>query len=301
MRSKGVLLEGRPRESPSGNLVVQEESPPLTVDQLKKALPLGWWQALWLWSLLGVAKPNEQTLQAAQQLHQSERAVIFFDHLYVLDALVIAIAFMRFGLVSEIQNAYIPYASFMNLGVNPQGKPDFYYTAVSSLLAKLMNSLETTGHVNFYSVVRAFEKNNPIIKQMVDDGGFDETRLFLKTLMSDFLNNPGPQLLFLSPAAGLTSKNPVLNEQIYNLALKLQSKEEVDIYLAYAYAVPWLNLIKPGLIFPILTRHRAGLYKLDDCIPQDYQLALQFLENLFSNLRAQSGYQAGRYWPNSKV
>jgi hypothetical protein len=237
---------------------------------------------------------TQKVIRELRQRLRTENVVIFFDHHYAFDGLPAMLALGDIGELSEqVSGAIVPYASFLDMGVDNRGRFSLKYWLRTFGFQRLRHNIRKANPtVQFYPVTREFELENPQLCEIAERMHPNTNVKYLKAFVNLFTRNRKGQVCLLAPMAGLAfPEKPVLHPSTYRSIEIVQnrSKRELSFYFIGAY--PRLNAYYDYLA-PLFLKHKFVLSGPFQLPVGDYQEAYDIVSLNLSALR-----QSGHFMP----
>lgn len=218
-------------------------------------------------------------------------ALIFFDHHHAFD--VIPAAFILADIVEYYNEAVIPYAIFLEMGINAEGEYSLRHDIRTRAFFWFLKSVKKHNPgVHFFPLAREFELNTPGIRKALENHHSGHNIAFIKKL-TEMFSEPRPgNVGILAPMAGLAfPERAPMNPELYRVISSIQARREapLPIYFVGAYS----KLVrKIQYVVPVLNKH-TFVARGPFCLPTaDYEGSLDRVGAEMAKLRA-----AGRFHP----
>jgi len=233
-------------------------------------------------------------LRDADDRLQRDNIVIFFDHHYAFDALPASLALGK--TLQNIVAAILPYAVHLDMGVNPEGAPSIRYALRTRGFHWLMRNIrEQNPSVEALGVVRAFELENPALREIVDEKFAGANQRYVRTFIERFTRYDHGLACVLSPMAGLAfpDRTP-LDPSLYKLLDRVARRREQPLAYYFIGAYPSFHASR-HYFAPLLTKHRFAARGPAELPADDYEAARDIVAHELRALREAGGFELPDY------
>ncbi len=225
---------------------------------------------------------------------KESNALILFDHHYAFDAIPLG-----FGLAQYVENVtgvLIPYSVHLEMGVGREGEfSPRYYARTLSFKWLTSHIYKSNPKIEFYPVVREFERDTPRISAIVDQRFSGVNTSYLKAFVRNFKKSAAGQVCFLTPFSGIGFPGkPLLHPQLYRSIDLVQEKcaKQFPIFMAGAY--PSWDAFS-NYLAPLMNEHFLVLSGPIYLPRNNYRAAYELIESEISELRTEANFSPPEY------
>ena len=243
---------------------------------------------------LGDPQTFKSKIKELNQHLSASNALVLFDHHYAFDAIPLGFGLAQY--VENVSGVLIPYSVHLEMGVSREGEfSPRYYARTLSFRWLTAHICEPNPKIEFYPVVREFERDTPRISAIVEQRFLGVNTSYLKAFVRNFKKTTAGQVCFLTPFSGIGFPGkPLLHPQLYRSIDMVQEKcaRQFPIFMAGAY--PNWNAFS-NYLAPLMNEHllvlKGPLY-----LPRnDYQAAYDLVESEISELRTEANFSPPEY------
>lgn len=225
---------------------------------------------------------------------KSNNVIVFFDHHYAFDAIPLGLALAQH--IEFASGIIIPFSVHLEMGVGREGGPSLrYYFRTLAFKWFVGNIRKENSSIQFFPVVREFEKESPRLCKIVDERFSGVNTVYLKSFLREFGNNTSGTVCFLTPFSGIGFPDkPLLHAQLYRSVDLVQAKcgRRSPIYILGAYP-SWKAYAH--YYAPLLTEHNIVMRGPFELPQKDYQGAFEIMRSEMLQLRQEGEFVPPEY------
>jgi hypothetical protein len=225
---------------------------------------------------------------------QSNNLIVFFDHHYAFDAVPLGLALAQH--VEFATGVLIPYSVHLEMGVGREGEPSFRYFMRTKAFRWFVGNLQKNNPgIQFFPVVRDFEKDTPRINQIVDQRFSGVNTVYLKSFVRQFSSHQAGKICFMTPFSGIGFPGkPLLHPQLYRSVDLVQHKcgQRFPIYLLGAYP-GWKAYA--NYLAPLMNEHFIVMRGPFFLPQKDFQAAYDLMSAELAELRQEGNFVPPNY------